>query len=98
MTTTWTISQLDRHLPDGFVYTAHWRATAVDGDYVAEAYATASFTSDPDAPDFIPYDDLTEADVLSWVWTEVDKDATEATLAAQIEAQKNPTTASGVPW
>jgi hypothetical protein len=28
----------------------------------------------------------------------VDKDETEANLAAQIDAQKNPTEASGLPW
>jgi hypothetical protein len=97
-TTTWTISQLDRHLPDGGVIVAHWRATSVDGDFSASIYGTASFSPDPDAPGFIPYDDLTEEDVLVWVWTEVDKDATEDALAAQIEADKNPTTATGVPW
>ena len=99
MTTTWTISQLDRSLPDGAVYTAHWRVTAVDGDYSASAYSTASFTPDPASPDFVPYADLTEAEVLGWVWSSgVDKDATEATLAAQIEAQKNPVSATGTPW
>jgi hypothetical protein len=99
MTTTWTISQLDRSLPDGAVYTAHWRVAAVDGDYSASAYSTASFTPDPASPDFVPYADLTEAEVLGWVWASgVDKDATEASLAAQIEAQKNPVTATGTPW
>jgi hypothetical protein len=99
MTTTWTISQLDRSLPDGAVYTAHWRVTAVDGDYSASAYSTASFTPDPASPDFVPYADLTEADVLGWVWASgVDKDVTEASLAAQIEAQKNPVSATGLPW
>ena len=99
MTTTWTISQLDRSLPDGAVYTAHWRVTAVDGDYSASAYSTASFTPDPASPDFVPYANLTEAEVLGWVWSSgVDKDATEATLAAQIEAQKNPVSATGTPW
>jgi hypothetical protein len=99
MTTTWTISQLDRIIPDGAVYTAHWRVAAVDGDYSASAYSTASFTPDPASPDFVPYADLTEAEVLGWVWSSgVDKDATEATLAAQIELQKNPVTATGVPW
>lgn len=99
MTTTWTISQLDRSLPDGAVYTAHWRVTAVDGDYSASAYSTASFTPDPASPDFVPYADLTEAEVLGWVWSSgVDKDAAEASLAAQIEAQKNPVSATGTPW
>ncbi len=42
---------------------------------------------------------LTEEQVLAWCWASgVDKDATEAALAAQIEAQKNPVQAAGVPW
>jgi len=35
---------------------------------------------------------------LGWCWAELDKDAIEASLSANIEAQKNPTQASGVPW
>lgn len=99
MTITWTIAQLDRSLPDGAVYTAHWRVTAVDGDYSASAYSTASFTPDPASPDFVPYANLTEAEVLGWVWASgVDKFTTEATLAENIYLQQNPITATGVPW
>jgi hypothetical protein len=49
-------------------------------------------------PDFKPYDEVTEAEVLGWVWGSVDKDETEANLAAQIDAQKNPTSEAGLPW
>jgi len=94
----WTIPTLERHTADGFVYTAHWRCTATDGDYSASSYGTAGFSPDPESEDFVAYDDLTEADVLAWVWESVDKDATEEALAAKIEADKNPTTAAGVPW
>jgi hypothetical protein len=80
------------------VLTAHWRATAQDGDYTASAYGTAGFTPDPDAAGFVPYADLTEADVLAWVWGSVDKDEMEANLAQQIEDQKAPATQSGLPW
>jgi hypothetical protein len=39
------------------------------------------------------------AEVLDWIWANgVDKDATEESLATQVEAQKNPVTAAGVPW
>jgi hypothetical protein len=93
--TTWTISQLDRKTSDGFVITAHWRATATDGDYSASVYSTCSWT---DGEVTIPYEDLTEQDVLDWVWVSVDKDATEQALADQIELQKHPVTASGMPW
>lgn len=96
---TWTISTLERNLADGGVIVAHWRATDVDGDYSASSYGTCGFTYDPSSPDFTPYDQLTQDQVLGWCWNDgVDKDATEASLAANINDQKNPTTADGVPW
>ena len=98
MTSTWTISQLDRTIPDGGVVVAHWRATATEGEYSAAVYGTVGFTPDPAAPNFTPYDKLTEAGVLAWVWGKVDKDVTEKALATQIEAQKNPVTLNGLPW
>jgi hypothetical protein len=96
--TNWVISQLERTLDTGGVVVAHWRATAVDGDFSASSYGTVGFTPDPSASDFIAYDSLTEADVIGWVQAELDQDAIEASLAAQIEADKNPTQAAGVPW
>lgn len=93
-TINWRISQLDRKTADGFVTTAHWQCTGTDGEFSGSVYASCSF----DGELSIPYESLTEATVLSWVWAKVDKEATEAAVAAQIEAQKNPVTASGTPW
>ena len=95
MTTTWKISQLDRNTADGFVTTAHWTATAVDGEHSASAYATVSWAEGTPA---IPYASLTEATVLAWVWESVDKESTEASLVAQIALLKNPVKATGKPW
>jgi hypothetical protein len=95
MSVTWKISTLDREVSNGFVTTAHWTATAVDGEHSASAYATVSWAEGTPA---IPYAALTEATVLNWVWESVDKEATEASLAAQIELLKNPVKASGTPW
>jgi hypothetical protein len=92
---------MEHNTADGGVIVAHWRVTEVDGDYSASAYSTASFTYDASSPDFTPYADLTEEQVLGWCWSEeggVDKDAVEASLAANIAEQKNPTTEDGVPW
>jgi len=93
--TTWTISQLDRKTADGFVTTAHWQATAVDGEHTASIYSTTSWA---DGTVNIAYDALTPETVLGWVWESVDKTATEAALAANIALQKAPVTAQGVPW
>jgi hypothetical protein len=97
-TITWAIAQLDRNAADGGVTTAHWTVTAVDGDHSASAYSTAGFTPDATAAGFKPYNSLTEADVLAWVWGSVDKAAAEASLLQQIEAQKAPVTLTGTPW
>ena len=95
MNTTWTISTLDRDVATGFVRTAHWQATAVDGEHTASIYSTASWA---DGTVNIAYDALTPETVLGWVWESVDKQATEDALAANIALQKNPVQASGTPW
>lgn len=97
MTTyTWTISNLDRRTSDGFIKVAHWQCTGADGDITSSVYATCSFE---DGTPVIPYENVTEAEVLNWIWNHgVDKDATEASIAARIETLKNPVEASGVPW
>jgi len=98
MSATWTISQLERNTADGGVVVAHWRATMQDGDYSASSYGTCSFEYDASASGFTPYDQLTEDQVIVWVWGQVDKMATEAALTASIDEQKNPTVKAGVPW
>ena len=107
MTTVWQISQMERTLADGGVVVCHWRANASEtvgeGDdavtYSATNYGTAGFTPDPSSSDWVAYDSITEDLALGWCWANgVDKDAIEASLAAQIELDKNPTQASGVPW
>ena len=99
MTTfTWTIANCEHEVATGGITVAHWRVTAEDGDYTASSYGTCGFTPDATDPAFKPYDEVTEAEVLAWVHASVDKDATEATLAAKIEADRNPTSAAGTPW
>jgi hypothetical protein len=96
ITYNWNISQTNYETANGFIITAHWQCTAVDGEFSASIYSTSSW---PSGTPTIPYAEVTMAEVLDWIWVNgVDKDATEESLAAQIEAQKNPVTAAGVPW
>ena len=94
ITYNWQIVQLDRKTADGFVTTAHWTVTATDGDFSANAYGSVGFSGDL----VTPYENLTQEQVLGWVWEQIDKAEIEANLAAQIEAQKNPVSETGVPW
>mgnify|MGYP000710386670 CR=1 FL=1 len=94
-TFTWNVSQTDYEVSNGFITTAHWQATAVDGEYSTSTYSTCSWA---DGTPSVPYANVTMAEVLDWIWESVDKDATEASLAQQIEALKNPVVSSGTPW
>ena len=96
MTPIWTITQTDYQTANGFIFTAHWTATQVDGDYTASIWSTCSWQAGTPT---IPYANVTMDEVLDWCYASgVDKDATEAALAQQIELQKNPVTATGTPW
>lgn len=96
MTIIWTIPTLDRRSSDGFVTTAHWRATAQDGADAVDIYGTCSWEA---GEPIFPYETLTEEQVLGWCWNSgVNKEATEAALTAQLDAKKNPPIQNGIPW
>ena len=92
----WSVLNTDRKVPSGYIFCVHWQCTGADGDITSSVYATVSFE---DGTPVIPYDDVTQEEVLNWIWANgVDKDATEASIAERIETLKNPVEASGVPW
>jgi hypothetical protein len=95
MNFTWNVVQMDRLTSDGFVVTVHYTVNAVDGEYTTSTYGTVGYTEEGA---FTPYSQLTEAVVVGWVQTSLGKDTVEQSLAAQIEAQKNPVSESGLPW
>jgi hypothetical protein len=102
----WTVSAMDCKVSEDnlsdVVYCVHWRVskTEVDGDktYSASVYSTCSIPGPGDP--FTPYQDLTQNQVLGWIWANgVDKDATEAAVAQQIELQKHPVVVTPpLPW
>ena len=96
------IVDTNRELPSGVVNTIHWQASQTDGDFTASAYGSLGVPAkDPSDPTFIPFDQLTEAEVKQWVLDTMGEEqvaALQANLDGQIEAQKHPTSASGLPW
>ena len=112
-TITWVIEYMNTSLQtiNGFqevVLTAGWRcngsednATTPPLTFTSSVYGSASFVP-PQAgdPNFTPYNQLTQDQVLGWVWASgVDKTATEAAVQANLNAQINPTQAQlSLPW
>ena len=98
--TTFTISNLDRDTADGFVNTVHWVASKVEDKFTAGSYGTVGFTKQ-DGINYVPYESLTEDQVIGWVKGSMGEEgvkALEDALAAQIAEQKAPKKASGTPW
>lgn len=98
-TVTWHVAQLERETADGYVFTVHYTVDANDGTYSAGAYGSIGLER-PEG-ELIPYADLTEGDVIQWVKDKFGPEkVTEIVdaLQAQLDQQRQPTTASGLPW
>lgn len=97
---TWRIANLERETADGYVYTAHYTVTANDGTYSASAYGSMGFER-PEG-DLIPFSELTEDQiVMEWLLPKFGDEKVQeihAALQAQIDEQRQPTKASGLPW
>ena len=98
ITATWKIANLERETEDGFVFTAHYTVNADDGTYTSGAYGSLGF----ERPDnLVPFSQLTETTVIGWVKEKLGEEKVteiEAALQSQINEQKHPTKAAGVPW
>ena len=87
---------MERHTADGIVFTVHYTVAASDGTYSSSAYGSIGLEQ-PEG-DVIPYADLTPELVVGWVQDKLNVEEIEAALQAQIDQQRTPTTAQGVPW
>lgn len=97
-TFTWNISQLEREVSDGYVFTAHYTIDAKDGVYSSGAYGSIGFER---PQNLIPYSELTSEEVIGWVKNALGEDKVaeiEAALQKQLDEQRAPSVASGLPW
>jgi len=104
MTTfNWQITKLDCYPQydnqTDVVFTVHWTCSGIDGTYNGSVYSTCSVTYVAGTP-FTPYDQLTQNQVLGWIWAGgVDKDSAESAVQQQIDNQANPPVVSPqLPW
>lgn len=99
---TWVIEGMKCKPQEGgltdVVITAFWRCNGIDGQFTGTAYGSCGFTSPGDP--FIPYEDLTQDQVLEWCWQNgLGKDETEANVDRQIQEKINPPVVQlPLPW
>ena len=112
ITCTWSVNNMTHKDADGGVFLVYWSCVAAsDGtpSYTATEGDKLRLEYDASSPDFIPYADLTEADVLGWVYESlVEGDETPAEAKARVEANRTAkvqaqidranTQSDGLPW
>lgn len=70
---------------------AGWRCNGTDGTNNSTVYGSCAFSEPTIGGLFIPYADLTQDQVLAWIWSNgVDKNATEEMVNGEIQNQINP--------
>lgn len=99
----WIIVQLDcKPSVDGlqdYVVVCHWRYAATYQLLYTDVYGACGFTINPEQPDFTPYPELTEAQVIGWLEGSLDVTLLQEELTASMEALINPPIVSPpLPW
>ncbi len=100
MTTSFSykIQSLNRETADGYVFGGGYTVKAHDGTYESGAYGNIEFER---PQSLIPFADLQEDTVIGWIKDKLGAEAIatiEANLQAQLDEQKAPTKATGLPW
>mgnify|MGYP003147484257 FL=1 len=103
ITKTWEVNTMERDISDGHVNKVIYRVKGIDGETEKDrATGEVNFTKPSSLPsDFVAYDKLDEATVLSWVKTSLGTDkvtAIEKTLEDNIALINTPVTATGKPF
>ena len=87
-TYTWKINAVDCYTSkDGLekvAYNVHWSFFATDGENNASMIGVQS-VGEPNPDNFVPFDQLTEEQVVSWITASMDVEQMQANLDKQIE-------------
>ena len=87
-TYTWKINAVDCYTSkDGLekvAYNVHWSFFATDGENNASMIGVQS-VGEPNPDNFVPFDQLTEEQVVSWIAASMDVEQMQANLDKQIE-------------
>lgn len=85
---------------ENVVFQSHWRYTGISEDeqYTEQVVGTTGISA-PDPDNFVPFEDLTESQVVSWVESAVDFEPLKENLDAVLLEKQQPTIeVKDVPW
>jgi len=95
----WKITQLERQVVDGFVFSIQYSVLATDETDSAVHYGYVTLNRHSD--ELIPYESLTEELCLKWIKERLGASEVlkiESDLQQKLEDQKTPAVKAGIPW
>lgn len=95
---TWTILNVLRNAATGAIVEALVECVGEKDGQSAAVRAKASFVANPDSPDFIPVDQVTEDIVIGWAKEVLGEAVMEWKVTEAIEALNKQTYVNGLPW
>ena len=101
-TITWSVTAMDCYpLAQGqadVVFNVHWTCSGTQDTYSASIINTCQVEFTGGA--YTPYDQLTQEQVLGWIWSNgVDQNAVEAAVEQMVQQQANPPVVTPpLPW
>ena len=105
MAANWQIFDVKSQIADGLVTNVTYGCTAQLDNYIDRRVGELSLEGSADEPNFIPYSDLTETEIIGWVKSILGNttvNSIETSLNNSVTAQKAAaeaqTTKSGLPW
>ena len=85
------IEKIKRHADSDLVFEVRFNVIAKEGGLIANKRGKVTLEGDPDSPDFIPFSELKEDDVKTWIRSEVDVDVIETEVQQILEDKKSKT-------
>lgn len=93
----------------GGVIVAYWECVAFENGITESLFGCVSFTPDTSLDSYIPYQDLTESQVLNWCWASktdpetgvvYESDVSQEKIEEALEAKflKRSSVSVGMPW
>lgn len=106
ITKTWHIEHVTYNPEVGelknYVVFAQWKLICTNGVHTSSMRGTVSFNVEPNKTDFTLYEDITEAEMVSWVKSSLGEDTVstyESYVETQVTGQPNyPTMPTSLPW
>lgn len=88
--------------PTGYVVNVLFTVSGTDGTNTAEIGGNINFTPEQNQPDYVPYDQLTQAEVIGWINTATDNQVNYyANIDGQIQSMITPPVSPAsqeLPW